>query len=149
MGKLTLQGHSRHEAKKTLDKKNQSIMVSTRVVAAAHFHVGVVDTEHPSSRVTYVGGPLHVCHIGCTRTRDVEVAFAVASIETCLGREQRAGRRHRQTAGLESRSANPCLQHSEVNSVQSCNPTCAATPPSPARFPPLVECIPVVQVMLL
>ena len=57
----------------------------TRVVAAAHFHLGVVDPEHPSPRVPHVGGPLHARHVRGPRARDVEVALPVARVETCLG----------------------------------------------------------------
>ena len=63
----------------------EGFIFMTRVVAAAHFHLCVVDPEHPSPGVAHVGGPLHARHVRGPRARDVEVPLPVAGVETCLG----------------------------------------------------------------
>lgn len=115
----------------------------TRVIAATHFHMCIIYAEHPSARVAHVGGPLNVYHISRARAGDVEIALPIAGIETCLGREQRGGSfRHHILYFTASISTNTVTKY-------PCDLTCAAIPPSPARFPPLLACMPVVQVMLL
>lgn len=47
----------------------------------------IIYTEDPSAWVAHVGGSLNVHHVSRARAGDVEVALAIAGIETCLGRE--------------------------------------------------------------
>lgn len=83
--------------------------VFTGVIAAAHFHVGVVYTEDPSAWVAHVGCPLKIHHISRARAGDVEIALTVTGIEACLGREYRGGRHHKQMAELEPSFSNRAI----------------------------------------
>lgn len=47
----------------------------------------IIYTEDPSAWVAHVGGSLNVHHVCRARAGDVEIALAITSIETCLGRE--------------------------------------------------------------
>lgn len=101
----------------------------TRVVASAQLNVGVVDAEHPPARVAHVGGLLHVHHVGRARPGDVEVALAVAGVETCLGRDGRTAElqiRGRQDPVLGSYLCRDSFQPCQVSSaagVHACGPS--------------------------
>lgn len=84
-----------------------SLQVFTGVIAAAHFHIGVVYTEDPSAGVAHVGCPLEIHHISRARAGDVEIALTVTGVEACLGREYRGGRHHKKMAEIELRSPHP------------------------------------------
>lgn len=60
----------------------------TGIVAAAHFHIRIVYTEHPFSRVAHVGGTLNVHHVSRARAGDVEVALPIPGVEACLQTQQ-------------------------------------------------------------
>lgn len=110
-GTLTLQKDNlvvKQKKEVEADELNSFLpQVFTGVIAAAHFHIGVVYTEDPSAGVAHVGCPLEIHHISRARARDVEIALTVTGIETCLGREHRGGTHRKKTAELELWSPHP------------------------------------------